>query len=118
LVYGSYLSICVGASWTFAINTALEGAYRIRTRELLLLSVQDLVDCGALDLGCVWVGDAWTTYQWIQENRQIATEADSPYMSSTYSGPPGWLFTAPSEFPLAFYALLVMFKVVMLLVTF
>jgi hypothetical protein len=87
-------------------------------RELLSLSVQELVDYDALDLGYVWVGDAWTTYQWIQENRQISTEADSSYMSRTYSGPPGWLLTAPSEFPLAFFALLLMFKLVMLLFMF
>jgi hypothetical protein len=44
----------------------------MRIRELLSLSVQELVD-----LSCVG-GDVWTTYQWIQENGGVALEADFP----------------------------------------
>jgi hypothetical protein len=66
----------------------------------------------------VWVGDAWTAYQWIQENGAIAIEADYPYTSITYSEAPNWLLTTPSQFPLALYSLLEMLRVVMLLFMF
>jgi len=76
-----------GSCWTFGTTGTLEGAWFVKTGQLLSLSEQQLVDCA---WGYSWSGAggnqgcdggfASGALQWIIDNGGIATEANYPYI--------------------------------------
>lgn len=71
-----------GSCWTFGTAGSLEGAWAIKTGQLLRLSEQQILDCAWYDngnSGCDggFAGEAFT---WIAANKGLALEADYPYL--------------------------------------
>jgi len=69
-----------GSCWAFATVASLEGAYYLKTGNLLEFAEQQLVSCDDVDAGCNggWMEDAYT---WIQQNKGLTTEDQYPYTS-------------------------------------
>jgi len=69
-----------GSCYSFASTGSLEGAYKIKTGNLISLSEQHIVDCSRAfgNLGCSG-GLPSETFKWIMSNRGIASEAAYPY---------------------------------------
>lgn len=70
-----------GSCWSFSTTGALEGAYQIKTKNLVSFSEQELVSCDTTDAGCNggWMDDAFT---YIKNAGGLTTEADYPYTSA------------------------------------
>lgn len=74
-----------GSCWTFGSTGSLEGVWYLKNKQLISLSEQQLVDCawgygfGGVNLGCGG-GFASGAYQWIINNKGIATETRYPYI--------------------------------------
>jgi C1A family cysteine protease len=76
-----------GSCWSFSTTGALEGAYAIKTGNLVSFSEQQLVDCDTLgngghDHGCNG-GLMDNAFHWISKNDGLCMEADYPYVSGT-----------------------------------
>ncbi|GAB6020865.1 hypothetical protein CHUAL_003515 [Chamberlinius hualienensis] len=74
-------AIC-GSCWTFGTVATIEGAYFLKTGNLVKLSEQSLVDCawGEQNNGCDG-GEDWRAYQWIMRNGGIPSdESYGPYI--------------------------------------
>lgn len=74
-----------GSCWTFSTTGALEGAYFIKTGNLVSFSEQQLVDCdnlrgGGRNHGCSG-GLMSRAFEWISDNGGLCTEVDYPYIS-------------------------------------
>ena len=73
-----------GSCWTFSTTGALEGAYYLKTKNLVSFSEQQLVSCDTQgqDQGCNggWMDDAFT---YVKSNGGLPTEQDYPYTSGT-----------------------------------
>lgn len=74
-----------GSCWSFSTTGALEGAYYVKTNELVSFSEQELVDCdtfsnGGRDHGCHG-GLMDNAFSWIEKNGGLCTEIDYPYKS-------------------------------------
>ncbi|BAT13784.1 Os11g0425100, partial [Oryza sativa Japonica Group] len=67
-----------GSCWAFVTAATIESLNMIKTRRLVSLSEQQLVDCDSYDGGCN-LGSYGRAYKWVVENGGLTTEADYPY---------------------------------------
>lgn len=69
-------SVC-GSCWSFGTTGHIEGAYFVKTGQLLRLSQQALVDCswGEGNNGCDG-GEDFRAYQWMMKHGGLPTEGD------------------------------------------
>lgn len=71
-----------GSCWTFGTAGSLEGAYAIKTGNLVRLSEQQILDCAWVangDSGCDG-GFAEQAMQWVKDNGGLALEQDYKYL--------------------------------------
>ena len=76
-----------GSCWSFSVTGAMEGAYKIKTNNLVSFSEQELVDCslikyGGPNMGCNG-GNMEPTFDWIGKNGGICSGSSYPYISGT-----------------------------------
>jgi len=67
-----------GSCWAFAAVASLEGRHFLKTKKLISLSEQNLVDCSKSDHGCHG-GRATRALRYIKNNDGIDTEKSYPY---------------------------------------
>ncbi|KAI4385034.1 hypothetical protein MLD38_003105 [Melastoma candidum] len=69
-----------GACWAFSAVAAVEGITKIRTKKLMSLSEQEILDCNAdrENQGCNG-GQMVSAFQYIEQNHGITTENNYPY---------------------------------------
>jgi cathepsin L len=75
-----------GSCWTFGSAAAFEGAYAIKTGQLVEFSEQQILDCAYIEgnQGCDG-GLAYAAYTWLLTTKGLATEKEYPYrMQDSY----------------------------------
>nr|GMD67510.1 senescence-specific cysteine protease SAG39-like [Ipomoea batatas] len=67
-----------GCCWAFSAVAAIEGITMIKTRRLIALSEQQVVDCETVSHGCNggWMHEA---FKYVARNRGVTTGANYPY---------------------------------------
>jgi len=72
---------CCGSCWTFGTTGSLEGAWSIKTGNLISLSEQQIVDCSwpFMVQGCGG-GYAANAFEYIMSNGGLGTEKSYPYL--------------------------------------
>ena len=73
-----------GSCWSFSATGAMEGAWAIKTGNLVSFSEQDLMDCSTCynDMGCNG-GEMTSAFEYAIDNG-ICTESDVPYKIETH----------------------------------
>lgn len=75
------LNWCViGSCWAFSAVVAVEGVNQIKTKELVPLSEQELVDCNSKNNGCDG-GLMQDAFEFIKQQGGITTENNYPYQA-------------------------------------
>ena len=69
-----------GSCWSFSTTGALEGAYFVKTGNLISFSEQQLVSCDNTDNGCNG-GLMDNAFKWISNNNGLCSENSYPYIS-------------------------------------
>ncbi|XP_050295996.1 procathepsin L-like [Anthonomus grandis grandis] len=69
-----------GSCWSFAATGAVESHWAIRTKRLVSLSEQNLMDCSTKNSACKG-GAATKAFEYIAANRGIDTERSYPYQA-------------------------------------
>lgn len=67
-----------GSCWAFSSTGALEGQHFIKTKQLVSLSEQNLVDCVLKSAGCSG-GSMDTAFEYVTQNKGIDTEQSYAY---------------------------------------
>eukprot|EP00798_Chlamydomonas_sp_ICE-L_P007057 gene7057-153_t len=69
------------ASWAFAAISAVESAHFIATKELVSMSVQQLIDCDTANTGCAGGDPALALDYLMQKTPGVVHEAEYPFMT-------------------------------------
>lgn len=69
-----------GSCWAFSTTGALEGAYAVKTGNLVSFSEQELVSCDRTDMGCSG-GEMDNAFSWIKQQGGLCRESDYTYTS-------------------------------------
>ncbi|KAG6654893.1 hypothetical protein CIPAW_05G177100 [Carya illinoinensis] len=69
-----------GSCWAFSTVVAVEGINQIKTKKLVSLSEQELVDCDTENKGCDG-GLMENAFQFIKQTGGVTTEKDYPYQA-------------------------------------
>lgn len=67
-----------GCCWAFAATAAVEAKNFIRTKRLVALSEQNLLDCDTVDDKCEG-GTPWDAFDWVQSNGGLEVNENYPY---------------------------------------
>ena len=72
-----------GACWAFSAVAAMEGINQIKTKKLVSLSEQELLDCDTAgdNSGCSG-GYMSTAFDFVQQNHGLTTDSDYPYQAT------------------------------------
>lgn len=71
-----------GSCWSFSTTGALEGAYFIKTGNLVSFSEEELVSCDHVDQGCNG-GEMDNAFEWIHNNSGLCSEESYSYDSGS-----------------------------------
>ena len=71
-----------GSCWSFSTTGAMEGAYYIKTGDLVSFSEEELVACDHVDQGCNG-GEMDDAFEWIHNNSGLCSDNSYPYSSGS-----------------------------------
>ena len=81
-MYALLLVVFAGSCWAFSTVVAVEGINQIKTKKLVSLSEQELIDCDtSQNQGCNG-GLMDLAFEFIQKNGGLTTEDNYPYTAT------------------------------------